>query len=69
VHADDDAGLLYRLAATFADLRLDVRIAKVATRGRRVVDVFYLRDPHGAKLDDDTAIDELRTALTASVGR
>ena len=69
VHADDDAGLLYRLAATFADLGLDVRVAKVATLGRRVVDVFYLRDASGAKLVDREAIDNLRSALTAGVER
>ena len=44
VHADDDIGLLYRLASAFTELALDVRIAKVATLGKRVVDVFYVRD-------------------------
>ena len=43
VHATDEVGLLARLAAMFADLELDVRTAKVATLGDRVVDVFYVR--------------------------
>ena len=47
VHAPDEVGLLAQVAATFADLELDVRTAKVATLGDRVVDVFYVRDAHG----------------------
>ncbi len=49
VYADDDIGLLYRLASVFTELSLDVRIAKVATLGKRVVDVFYVRDADGAQ--------------------
>ena len=63
VHADDDLGLLYRLASTFAELSLDVRIAKVATLGKRVVDVFYVRDSDTRKIDDPAAVDRLHGAL------
>ena len=47
VHTDDEIGLLYRLASALADLGLDVRVAKVATLGERVVDTFYVRDAGG----------------------
>jgi [protein-PII] uridylyltransferase len=67
VHADDDIGLLYRLASAFADLGLDVRVAKVATLGRRVVDVFYVRDGHGAKVDDPDVVEHLRVALAERI--
>jgi len=63
VHADDDIGLLYRLASAFADLSLDVRIAKVATLGKRVVDVFYVRDATASKIGDPDAVTALRAAL------
>ena len=63
VHADDDIGLLYRLASAFTDLFLDVRIAKVATLGKRVVDVFYVRDASARKIDDPDAVARLRAAL------
>ena len=63
VHADDDIGLLYRLASAFTDLSLDVRIAKVATLGKRVVDVFYVRDSDGGKIDDPDAVTRLRATL------
>ncbi|MDQ1458842.1 MAG: [protein-PII] uridylyltransferase, partial [Actinomycetota bacterium] len=63
VHADDDIGLLYRLASAFSDLALDVRIAKVATLGSRVVDTFYVRDASANKIDDIDAVAALRAAL------
>jgi [protein-PII] uridylyltransferase len=65
VYADDDIGLLYRLASAFVELGLDVRVAKVATLGKRVVDVFYVRDGDGRKITDARAIEELRAALTS----
>jgi [protein-PII] uridylyltransferase len=65
VHTDDEIGLLYRLASALADLGLDVRVAKVATLGERVVDTFYVRDAAGAKIVDGKAVDALRDALIA----
>jgi [protein-PII] uridylyltransferase len=67
VHTDDDVGLLYRLASTFSELGLDVRVAKVATLGSRVVDVFYVRDAHGKKLEDAAALERLCDALTVRI--
>ena len=65
VHADDEIGLLYRLANAFVEMDLDVRVAKVATLGARVVDVFYVRDAAGKKITEPDAIDQLRAVLTA----
>ncbi|GIU98596.1 MAG: hypothetical protein KatS3mg014_0212 [Actinomycetota bacterium] len=48
----DRIGLLYDITRTFAELGLDVHLAKVATYGERVVDAFYVRDALGRKLDD-----------------
>jgi [protein-PII] uridylyltransferase len=64
VHTDDEIGLLFRLATALAALDLDVRVAKVATLGRRVVDVFYVRDANGHKIDAPDAVQSLREALT-----
>jgi [protein-PII] uridylyltransferase len=69
VHADDDIGLLYRLASAFTELELDVRIAKVATLGKRVVDVFYVRDANARKIDDPDAVARLRAALVDRMTR
>jgi len=65
VHAPDQVGLLAKLAAVFADLGLDVSAAIVSTLGDRVVDVFYLRDEHGAKLTAPLTLERLRATLVA----
>jgi [protein-PII] uridylyltransferase len=67
VGASDRIGLLYDITRTFAELRLDVHLAKVATYGARVVDAFYVRDVLGRKLDAEQA-GELERALRARLG-
>jgi [protein-PII] uridylyltransferase len=65
VHAPDHVGLLAQVAATFADLEVDVRTAKVATLGDRVVDVFYVRDVAGNKIADRLTLEQLKATLLA----
>jgi [protein-PII] uridylyltransferase len=68
VHADDDVGLLYRLAAAFNAFDLDVTVAKVATLAERVVDVFYVHGSDGTKLIDGPTIERVRAALLEAIG-
>jgi [protein-PII] uridylyltransferase len=68
VGAADRIGLLFDITRTFAELRLDVHLAKVATYGARVVDAFYVRDALGRKLDEEQAR-ELGAALCARLER
>ncbi|HEX5613668.1 MAG TPA: [protein-PII] uridylyltransferase [Acidimicrobiia bacterium] len=65
VHADDEVGLLYRIATTFAELGLDVSVAKVATLGERVIDTFYVRDRDRKKITDDRVLGQIRATLVA----
>ena len=53
VGGPDRLGVLYDITRTFADLGLDVHLAKVATYEGRVVDAFYVRDPGGGKVTGD----------------
>jgi [protein-PII] uridylyltransferase len=53
VGAPDRLGLLYDITRTFAELGIDVHLAKVATYEGRVIDSFYVRDALGPKLSDD----------------
>lgn len=68
VHADDEVGLLYRLARVFAAMAVDVSVAKVATLGERVVDVFYVRDADGSKIEDPAVIARIESALASGLG-
>jgi [protein-PII] uridylyltransferase len=69
VHADDEVGLLYRLARALSDFGLDVRVAKVHTLGQQVVDVFYVRDASGTKVRDPRRLDEVAALLAARLAR
>ena len=63
VGASDRIGLLHDITRTFADLQLDVHLAKVATFDGRVVDAFYVRDSFGRKLVDPGQLGEVEAAL------
>ncbi len=63
VFADDRVGLLYRITRCLFDLRLDIRISKIATKGDQLADVFYVRDLEGQKLEDKEQLLEIERAL------
>ncbi len=68
VFAPDQIGLLAVVAGVFADLGLDVTLAKVSTTGELAVDVFYVRD-HGAKVTDALRLASLERRLLAALSR
>jgi [protein-PII] uridylyltransferase len=65
VGAPDRIGLLFDVTRTFADLHLDVHLAKVATFEGRVVDSFYVRDALGRKVVDADLLAEIDASLRA----
>ena len=65
VGAPDRIGLLFDITRTFADLHLDVHLAKVATFDGRVVDSFYVRDGLGRKIVDTDLLAEIDASLRA----
>jgi [protein-PII] uridylyltransferase len=68
VGAADRPGLLFDLASALASLSLDVHLARVATYGHRVVDVFYVTDLEGRTLPpgrDDSVRAGIERALSA----
>jgi [protein-PII] uridylyltransferase len=66
VGAADRPGLLYDLARALSTLEIDVHLARVATYGHRVVDVFYVTDLRGARLPGGAA-DLVRTEIQKAV--
>lgn len=63
VFADDRVGLLYMITHTLFNLKLDIRIAKIATKADQIADAFYVRDLGGQKVEDNEQIEEIRRSL------
>lgn len=63
IFADDRVGLLYLITHTLFQFNLDISIAKIATRGDQIADVFYVRDLEGQKVQDQAQVDQIRTTL------
>jgi [protein-PII] uridylyltransferase len=63
VNGRDRPGLLYRLTSALTEQRLQIATAKVSTYGEQVVDVFYVKDTFGMKVDHRGKIDQVRLAL------
>ncbi len=67
VFTRDFPGLLYRLTSKLVDLRLDIWVAKIATASDQVVDVFYVRDFDGQKVDDPEQVAKITKGLLAQL--
>jgi [protein-PII] uridylyltransferase len=57
VRAPDQVGLLYRIADGLHELGLDIHQARIATHPEGALDVFYVWDLSGEKLDEQRAKD------------
>lgn len=63
VFANDRLGLLYTIARTLYELKLEIRVAKIGTKGDLVADTFYVRNLYGEKVEDEEHIEEIKQAL------
>jgi len=63
IHTYDFPGLLFLITHTLYRCRMDVWVAKIATKADQVVDVFYIRDVEGQKIDTPELEAELKTAI------
>jgi [protein-PII] uridylyltransferase len=63
VNGRDRNGLLYDLTRALATLKVQISSAKVSTFGERAIDVFYVKDRFGLKIDDEARLDVIRSAL------
>ncbi len=63
----DAPGLLFSLAQAIYELDVSIAVAKIATEGTRVVDVFYVHERGGGKIIDDLRQTQLKDALGALI--
>jgi len=59
----DRSGLLYDVTDAITKCELQISAAKVSTYGEQVVDVFYVKDNSGMKVEHPSRLDSLRAAL------
>lgn len=64
----DRVGVLYAITQTLADLGLDISLAKVATEGEKVADVFYVTRG-GKRITDEKERATLVARLSAAVAQ
>ena len=69
VNARDRAALLFELARALYSAKTVIRSAHVATHGERAVDVFYLTDLKGAKIETPAQLRAIEAALLKAASR
>jgi len=59
----DFPGLLFKITDALFRCNLDIRIAKIATKIDQVVDVFYVRDFEGQKVDSKEQLNKIKETI------
>jgi [protein-PII] uridylyltransferase len=59
----DFTGLLYKITDALFRCGLDIWVAKIATKVDQVVDVFYVRDFDGQKIDLPDQVEKIKTSI------
>jgi [protein-PII] uridylyltransferase len=65
VNGRDRPGLLFELTRALTRLNLQVSSAKISTYGEKVVDVFYVKNLFGHKIEHSAKLAEIQRALEA----
>ncbi len=63
VFAADRQGLLYVITSAIAELGLLIFFSRIATKADRIVDVFYVKDEEGNKVENPERIADIRARL------
>ena len=56
-------GVLYRITKVITSLGFQINTANVSTYGDRVVDIFYIKNAFGLKIDDNITIEKVKTSI------
>jgi [protein-PII] uridylyltransferase len=67
VNGRDRPGLLFEVTSALTALGLSIGTAKIATYGERVVDVFYVKDVFGHKIDQEPKLKRIRERLLTAL--
>ena len=65
VNGRDRPGLLFELTRALTGINLQISSAKISTYGEKVVDVFYVKNIFGLKIEHEGKLKEIRDTLLA----
>ncbi len=68
INGHDRPGFLWEVTNVITDLGLQIGSAHISTYGERVVDVFYVKDIFGMKIENESKIRQIRDALNQTLG-
>jgi [protein-PII] uridylyltransferase len=63
VTGEDRLGILYEMTQALTDHGCNIHFARISTLGNRIVDVFYIQDTWGEKIEERQKVDQLRQIL------
>ncbi|HXO91295.1 MAG TPA: [protein-PII] uridylyltransferase [Stellaceae bacterium] len=69
VNGRDRPGLLYEVTRELTRLNLQISSAKISTYGEKVVDVFYVKNLFGHKVEQPAKLTEIRSTLEAVLAK
>jgi len=69
VYTYDRPGLLHRVTKKIFEMSLSIWMARISTKVDQVVDVFYVQDLSGAKLEDEGVISRIKNGLIEELQR
>jgi [protein-PII] uridylyltransferase len=63
ITGEDRLGILYEIAQALTNHGCDIHFARISTLGNRIVDVFYVQDEWGEKIEEKQKTDRLKQIL------
>jgi [protein-PII] uridylyltransferase len=69
IFTHDRPGLLYCIAQKFFEMGLNLWMARISTKVDQVVDVFYIQDLSGAKIEDEQKLSTIQAELLRELER
>ncbi len=67
IRAQDRLGLLYVISSTLSDMDVDVALAKIATEVDQAIDVFYVTEKDGRKVEEGSRMEAIRQVLVHAI--